>query len=508
MPGHCRSPLAGLLSATAVAFLSSEFQVAFATRVALNSDLYLGSGLLRTGAGVGVNGRYRLAQRLRLWSLDLGQELPVHLQGLEGAAFLAKGSFGEAWRARDSESGKDVIVKMFFRKDRPKYLPVKYISSSTATSAEAKGLAAEEWACKQVRNILQMAVQDGHRHPGAEHICNCIEENMDFQHAYVVQDFCGEALSDWQPTNNQSRLRAAAAMAYQMFSVLDLLGNADYPRIYIHHDLKLANVAVAWSADGVPSVRIIDWGAMRLIGAEPSLADCVWNRKYAPPELRFKQEPPCVQNDLEYTYDVFAVGAMLGVLLTGSAPAYSNGEVDFDWDTMQQSCAHEVPTAAADLVRRLTSTEPARRPVPAAAVLSPALAVHALHWLLGSWQHGDTVRGYYISAPQAGAVAFPLQLAVLTAGETRGVATIDKGVCDFLLLGGNNSCCAVPVNYLSRKYRKFLYRRPHNITIMVELCPLSFWTLRFVERPVSSDTPRHFLHKALPFRRAANSASF
>jgi len=426
---------------------------------------------------------------------------------------LAKGSFGEAWRAYDKEAGKDVVVKLFFRKDRPKYLRVKYIAKGSATSAETKVLAAEEWACRQVRHILQLAVQDGHRHPGAEHICNCIEESMEPPHAYLVQDFCGEALSEWRPEDERSRLKASGVMAYQMLSVLDLLAHADYPRTYIHHDLKPANVAVSWSKARWPSIRIIDWGAMRLLGApldpeDAELAGCVWNRKFAPPEWRFKQELPCAQEGLEYAYDVFAVGAMLGASLTGLEPTYSIGDVDFDWDAMQQLCAHQVPSTASDLVQRLTSTGPEERPPPAAAVLSPALVPYSRRWLLGSWRSSSTLRGYDVSMRRAGSVRFAkrlVELSVLTKGEVRGAAFIEEGMCDFIGPGANSSCCTVPVNYSSRKYTKFfgLRRRPYNISIEVELCPLSFWTVRFVERAAAKEAPRHFLSGVVPFRRAA-----
>merc|ERR1712107_878795 len=100
-----------------------------------------------------------------------------------------------------------------------------------------------------------------------------------------------------------------------MLEVLDLLWTVDSPRRYVHHDLKPSNVAATWDRKGLPSIKIIDWGAMRWAGVPDDMnRGCVYNWDFTAPEWRVEigQPTPCTDEKVEYAYDMWSVGALYG----------------------------------------------------------------------------------------------------------------------------------------------------------------------------------------------------
>ena len=100
----------------------------------------------------------------------------------------------------------------------------------------------------------------------------------------------------------------------------------------VHRDLKPANLFLAARADGSPCVKVLDFGISKLTSASSSGADFGMTKTHAimGSPLYMSPEQMSSTRDVDARADIWAVGAILYELVTGSVP--------FLADSMPQLC--------------------------------------------------------------------------------------------------------------------------------------------------------------------------
>jgi eukaryotic-like serine/threonine-protein kinase len=100
----------------------------------------------------------------------------------------------------------------------------------------------------------------------------------------------------------------------------------------VHRDLKPANLFLATRADGTPSVKVLDFGISKMTGMSSSGADLGMTKTTAVmgSPLYMSPEQMASSRDVDARTDIWALGAILYELLTGTVP--------FQADTITQLC--------------------------------------------------------------------------------------------------------------------------------------------------------------------------
>jgi eukaryotic-like serine/threonine-protein kinase len=102
----------------------------------------------------------------------------------------------------------------------------------------------------------------------------------------------------------------------------------------VHRDLKPANLFVAKRADGTPSVKVLDFGISKITGVGSSSGADLGMTKTTTimgSPLYMSPEQMASTRDVDARTDIWALGAILYELLTGTVP--------FQADTITQLCA-------------------------------------------------------------------------------------------------------------------------------------------------------------------------
>ena len=211
----------------------------------------------------------RLARELSVERL----EPPLHVPGYEQEAFLGKGAFGEAWRAVDSNSGRRVVIKFFNSRG---------------------GL---DWS------LLAREVEKLRYLFSDRHIIQLFAVGWDATPPYYVMDYMQggslEQLLRGRPLDMDHALAMFREIAVGLMHA--------HGKGIIHCDLKPANVLL--DQDGSP--RLADFGQSRLSHEQEATLGTLF---YMAPEQADLRAVP------DARWDVYALGAILYHMLTGSIP--------------------------------------------------------------------------------------------------------------------------------------------------------------------------------------------
>ena len=259
-------------------------------------------------------------------------------------AFVGAGGMGEVYRARDTELGRDVALKVL-RPDRD-------------SDGDAR------------RRLIQEArTASALNHPNIATVHDVVE--ADGVHCIVMEYVAGRPLSAVirAGLSVDDGLRIAIAVA-------DALARAHAAGI-VHRDLKPANVVV--SDDGVP--KVLDFGIDKLVDASPPPAaaaqdDTTTDRTgTAPrwPTSGFGGTPGYVAPEqvtgarVDARSDIFSFGSLLYEMCTGRRAFHGATAADTIADVLARQPAApralvpEIPEALEQAVLRCLRKEPERR---------------------------------------------------------------------------------------------------------------------------------------------------
>jgi tetratricopeptide (TPR) repeat protein len=301
---------------------------------------------------------------------------PVSPPGYELLDEVGRGGMGVVYRARDTALGRDVAVKL---------LSERYPPDSPAA-----------------RRFLSEARITGQlQHPGipAVHQVGAIADGRPFLAMKLIKGSTLEALLKHRPDPSADRGRLLAVFE----AVCQAVGYAHAHRV-IHRDLKPANVMVGAFGE----VQVMDWGLAKLLGEQaPATAEALateqtraWTQVSPMPEAGSHTQagslvgtpsfipPEQALGEIERVNeraDVFGLGAVLAVILTGKPPYV--GET-FESVRVQavrgklEDCFARLDASGAEpelvaLCKKCLAFEPADRPANAGAVAAAVAGLRA-----------------------------------------------------------------------------------------------------------------------------------
>ena len=301
------------------------------------------SGVLADDSGVV---RRRLRSRAGLRYTRGQRRMPLapgsKLGRYDVVAFVGAGGMGEVYRARDTELGRDVAIKVL-RPDRHSDDDARRRLTQEARTASALNH-------PHIAIVFDVAAADG-------------------VHFIVMEYVAGRPLSALIAAglDRGEALRIAIAVA-------DALAQAHAAGI-VHRDLKPANVVV--SADGVP--KVLDFGIAKLVdapaAATPQDETTTELTGTAPrwPTSGFGGTPGYVAPEqvtgakVDARSDIFSFGSMLYEMLTGrrafrgATAAETIGEVLGRQPTPPREIVPDLPIELEQVVLRCLRKEPERR---------------------------------------------------------------------------------------------------------------------------------------------------
>eukprot|EP00933_Yihiella_yeosuensis_P053249 TRINITY_DN51436_c0_g1_i1.p1 TRINITY_DN51436_c0_g1~~TRINITY_DN51436_c0_g1_i1.p1 ORF type:complete len:403 (+),score=61.41 TRINITY_DN51436_c0_g1_i1:76-1284(+) len=286
---------------------------------------------------------------------------------------LGEGHFGDVWKAFDRNLGKEVAVKIFYRKRSGEYL-----TWMTASEKEKKDLMSNVEECDLVKGLMA----NKPKFPtGAKRICQCHEERVSMKKntnevLFLVLELCGESLSKrrqkLKALDLRSRVAAARTLTKQVLQGIQFLQLHEPP--LIHHDMKLDNVVVTGSIES-PSVRLIDFGCSVWATPEHQTEPSTGDRRAFPPEFNKTSH---AFSEPSYSFDVYGAGLIHMQLLCPSQPYhdwYRRGPLrPLSMKRARASLLHRCPELkdliAEDLqlIEALTQHDPTRRISPEGAM--------------------------------------------------------------------------------------------------------------------------------------------
>jgi serine/threonine protein kinase len=142
----------------------------------------------------------------------------------------------------------------------------------------------------------------------------------------------------------------------------------------VHRDLKPENVFLCVDDEGVVTPKLIDFGIAKLLGDESVEHK---TRTGTPMGTPYYMSPEqCRGKNVDHRTDLYAIGAMIHVLLTGQKPFTGDSAMDLLYKQMAEAppklSDHRqgLPQALEDIVLRLLAKKPEDRPQTAAETLA------------------------------------------------------------------------------------------------------------------------------------------
>ncbi|MEK6674973.1 MAG: serine/threonine-protein kinase [Planctomycetota bacterium] len=216
--------------------------------------------------------------------LSIPQHVSQHaaapkLPGYILAEHLGEGAYGQVWRAWQLRTHKEVAIKVFLQRS---------------------GL---DWIFLQ-REVERLTRLD--KHP---HIVTLLDTNLDEEPPFYVMELVGGgSLQQWVTVSAPADPRRAVRWMTQIADALSYV----HGKGMIHCDLKPENILI----DERDSIRVVDFGQSRVFTESAASLGSLF---YMAPEQAIPAQAGLpVQPDVRW--DVYAFGATLYAILTGSVP--------------------------------------------------------------------------------------------------------------------------------------------------------------------------------------------
>jgi eukaryotic-like serine/threonine-protein kinase len=134
---------------------------------------------------------------------------------------------------------------------------------------------------------------------------------------YVMEHVDGKSLQEWIIARGAVSLHQAMPIVRQICDAL----SAAHERGIIHRDLKPGNVMVA-GTDDAPRVTVLDFGLAKMMrdDVHDAFDDSLTSPGVALGTPAFMSPEQCEGSDVDQRTDVYALGVMLYVMLTGRYP--------------------------------------------------------------------------------------------------------------------------------------------------------------------------------------------
>ncbi|MFO0619194.1 MAG: protein kinase [Polyangiaceae bacterium] len=256
---------------------------------------------------------------------------------------IGEGGFGAVFEAVQPVIGKPVAIKLLSR-------------SFSDDPAIVSRFIAEARAVNQIRhkNIVDIfsfgALPDGRQY-------------------FVMELLSGEPLDERLRTKGHFEL---AEIAPILRGVLRALVAAHAAGL-VHRDLKPENVFLAIDEDGVITPKLIDFGIAKLLGDERREHKTRTGTPIGTPY--FMSPEQCRGKNVDHRTDIYSIGAMLHMLLTGRRPFDGDSAMDVLYKQMvdppPRLSAHRegIPRPVEEFVLRMLEKDANARPQTMAEVL-------------------------------------------------------------------------------------------------------------------------------------------
>jgi serine/threonine protein kinase len=301
---------------------------------------------------------------------------PASPPGYELLEEIGRGGMGIVYRARDTALGRDVAVKL---------LSQRYPADSSTAQ----------------RFLSEARITGQLQHPGipAVHQVGTLADGRPFLAMKLIKGSTLESILKNRPDPSADRGRLLAIFE----AVCQAVGYAHAHRI-IHRDLKPANVMVGAFGE----VQVMDWGLAKVLGEEtPATPEAraeeetrAWTQVSPTPETGSHTQagslvgtpafipPEQAVGQIERVNersDVFGLGALLAVVLTGQPPYVGETSESVRIQAVRgklEDCFARLNASGAEpelvaLCKRCLAFEPAERPAAAGAVAAAVAGMRA-----------------------------------------------------------------------------------------------------------------------------------
>jgi eukaryotic-like serine/threonine-protein kinase len=260
-------------------------------------------------------------------------------------ALIGAGGMGEVYRARDTQLGRTVAVKVLGQQASDMHVRERFEREATA-----------------IARLI---------HP---HICRLYDIGRDGETSFLVMEYLeGETLA-----NRIAREPMGVADAVTIAAEIADAVHAAHVQGLVHRDLKPSNVML--TADGV---KLLDFGLVRFVGGDSesetnATTSALTGEGAVIGTIQYMSPEQIQGKAVDARCDVFAVGAMLYEMLAGTSPfarpssIATIGAIVAEEPSRLQEKRPEVPAAVVKIVTRCLQKAPYAR-WPDAGALAAAL---------------------------------------------------------------------------------------------------------------------------------------